>query len=141
MLKSHIESILVENLEHTPTGDQQEAISKLASYVLENNNDNIFVLSGFAGTGKTTLIKALVKTLQSFKFRSVLLAPTGRAAKVLASYSGKEAFTIHKHIYRQKSSKDGMGMFSLDRNKLKEAFFIVDEKLTSVPLPLIIIAY
>ncbi len=127
MLKSHIESILIENLEHTPTGDQREAINMLALYVLENNNDNIFVLSGFAGTGKTTLIKALVKTLQSFKFRSVLLAPTGRAAKVLASYSGQEAFTIHKHIYRQKSSKDGMGMFSLDNNKLKEAFFIVDE--------------
>lgn len=127
MLKSHIESILIENLGYTPTSDQNEAINKLAEYILENNNDNIFVLSGYAGTGKTTLIKALVKTLQSFKFGSVLLAPTGRAAKVLASYSGKEAYTIHKHIYRQKSSKDGMGMFGLDRNKFKEVFFIVDE--------------
>lgn len=127
MLKSHIESILVDNLGHTPTTDQSEAISGLSAYVLENNNDNIFVLTGYAGTGKTTLIKALVRTLESFRFRSVLLAPTGRAAKVLASYSGKEAYTIHKHIYRQRSSKDGMGRFELDRNLLKEAFFIVDE--------------
>ncbi|MEE4116784.1 MAG: AAA family ATPase [Marinilabiliaceae bacterium] len=127
MLKSHIESILVDNLGHTPTADQSEAISGLSAYVLENNNDNIFVLTGYAGTGKTTLIKALVRTLESFRFRSVLLAPTGRAAKVLASYSGKEAFTIHKHIYRQRGSKDGMGRFELDRNLLKEAFFIVDE--------------
>ena len=127
MLKSHVDSILVDNLGHTPTNDQLKAIDSLSKYVLENNNDNIFVLTGYAGTGKTTLIKALVKTLNAFRFKSVLLAPTGRAAKVLASYSGKEAYTIHKHIYRQKSSKDGMGRFSLDRNKLREAYFIVDE--------------
>ncbi len=127
MLKTHIESILVDNLGHTPTDDQLAAIGTLSAYVLENNNDNIFLLSGYAGTGKTTLIKALVKTLSGFNLNTVLLAPTGRAAKILSSYSGKEAFTIHKHIYRQKSSKDGMGRFDLDRNKLKDAFFIVDE--------------
>lgn len=127
MLKTHIESILIDNLEHTPTGDQVTAIGSLSEYVLENNNDNIFLLTGYAGTGKTTLIKALVKTLDNYNFKSVLLAPTGRAAKVLSSYSGKESFTIHKHIYRQKSSKDGMGRFDLDRNRLKDAFFIVDE--------------
>ena len=97
MLKSHVDSILVDNLGHTPTNDQLTAIDSLSKYVLENNNDNIFVLTGYAGTGKTTLIKALVKTLNSFRFKSVLLAPTGRAAKVLASYSGNEAYTIHKH--------------------------------------------
>lgn len=127
MLKTHISSILIDNLGHTPTGDQEGAIESLSDYVLENNNDNIFLLTGYAGTGKTTLIKALVKTLEGFKLKSVLLAPTGRAAKVLSSYSGKEAYTIHKHIYRQRSSKDGLGRFDLDRNMLKDAFFIVDE--------------
>ena len=127
MLKSHIESILVENLGHTPTADQVSAIGALSEYVLENSNDNIFILTGYAGTGKTTLIKALVETLASFRFKTVLLAPTGRAAKVLSSYSGRDAFTVHKHIYRQRSSKDGMGRFDLDRNRMTETFFIVDE--------------
>ena len=127
MLKSHIESILSDNLGHTPTDDQSAAISSLSGYVLENSNDSIFILTGYAGTGKTTLIKALVDTLAAFRFKSVLLAPTGRAAKVLSSYSGQEAYTVHKHIYRQKSSKDGMGRFDLDRNRMNETFFIVDE--------------
>ena len=69
----------------------------------------------------------LVKTLDMLRMRSVLMAPTGRAAKVLASYSGKQAFTIHKKIYRQKSSKDGFGNFSLNKNLSKDTYFIVDE--------------
>ena len=84
-------------------------------------------MTGYAGTGKTSVISSIVKTLDSLRMRSVLLAPTGRAAKVLASYSGRQAFTIHKKIYRQKSSKDGLGSFSLDRNLHKDTFFIVDE--------------
>lgn len=127
MLQSHIQAVLSDNLGHTPTDDQSRAIESLASYVIENNNESIFILKGYAGTGKTSLINALVQTLTSFKFRSVLLAPTGRAAKVLSSYSGKPAYTIHKRIYRQKSSKDGIGLFVLDYNKEKETYFIVDE--------------
>ena len=127
MLQSHIQSILEKNLGHLPTNDQLDAITALSEYVVENSNDSIFMLTGYAGTGKTSLINALVRTLDGFKFTSVLLAPTGRAAKVLSSYTGKQAYTIHKYIYRQRSSKDGMGRFNLDRNKLGEAYFIIDE--------------
>jgi len=127
MRQKNIASLLVEKLDHKPTDDQSEAISKLSEYIAENVNDTIFILTGYAGTGKTSLISAIVGTLDSLRMKTVLLAPTGRAAKVLASYSGKIAYTIHKKIYRQKSSKDGIGTFSIDRNLHKETFFIVDE--------------
>jgi exodeoxyribonuclease V len=118
---------LCDNLGNTPTDDQSEALRKIASYICDNNNDVIYLMTGYAGTGKTSVISAVVKTLDLLRMRSVLLAPTGRAAKVLSSFSGRQAYTIHKKIYRQKSSKDGMGSFSLDRNLHKDTFFIVDE--------------
>jgi len=118
---------LCKNLGNIPTDDQSDALKKIALYICDNNNDVIFLMTGYAGTGKTSVISSIVKTLDSLRMRSVLLAPTGRAAKVLASYSGRQAFTIHKKIYRQKSSKDGFGSFSLDRNLHKDTFFIVDE--------------
>ena len=119
---------LCKNLGNIPTDDQSAALKKIAVYICDNNNNNIiFLLTGYAGTGKTSVISSIVKTLDLLRMRSVLLAPTGRAAKVLASYSGKQAFTIHKKIYRQKSSKDGLGSFKLDRNLHKDTFFIVDE--------------
>ena len=118
---------MVKNLGIAPTDDQSEAMKKLSSFICENTNDVIFLLTGYAGTGKTTLISSVVKTLDSLRMKSVLLAPTGRAAKVLSGFTGKQAFTIHKKIYRQKSVKDGMGSFILDRNLLKETYFIVDE--------------
>jgi exodeoxyribonuclease-5 len=118
---------LCKNLGNIPTGDQSEALKKLAAYICDNSNDTIFLMTGYAGTGKTSIISSVVKTLDLLRMKAVLLAPTGRAAKVLASYSGRQAFTIHKKIYSQKSSKDGMGSFALDRNLLKDTFFIVDE--------------
>ena len=118
---------LCKNLGNTPTNDQSEALKKIASYIVENNNDKIFLLTGYAGTGKTSVISAIVKTLDLLRMKSVLLAPTGRAAKVLSSYAGKSAFTVHKKIYRQKSMKEGIGSFVLDRNLGKDTFFIVDE--------------
>src|SRR5674476_203952 len=118
---------LCKNLGNTPTDDQSSALKKIAGYICDNNNDIIFLMTGYAGTGKTSVISSIVKTLDLLRMRSVLLAPTGRAAKVLSSYSGRQAFTIHKKIYRQKSSKDGLGNFSLDRNLHKDTFFIVDE--------------
>lgn len=127
MRHNNIGTLLTANLDYTPTGDQQTAIGKLSEYVAENSNDSIFLLTGYAGTGKTSLISALVKCLDQLRLKSVLMAPTGRAAKVLASYSGKQAYTVHKKIYRQKSARDGVGTFSLDRNLHKETYFIVDE--------------
>lgn len=118
---------LTKNLGNTPTDDQSEALRRLSKFIIENNNDVIFLMTGYAGTGKTSLISSVVKTLDILRLRSVLLAPTGRAAKVLSSFAGKPAYTIHKKIYRQKSSKDGMGSFVLDRNVMKETYFIVDE--------------
>ena len=118
---------LCKNLGNIPTDDQSVALKKIAAYICDNNNDVIFLMTGYAGTGKTSVISSVVKTLDLLRMKSVLLAPTGRAAKVLSSYSGKQAFTIHKKIYRQKSSRDGIGSFSLDRNLHKDTFFIVDE--------------
>lgn len=118
---------LCKSLGNIPTDDQSDALKKIAAYICENNNDVIFLMTGYAGTGKTSVISSVVKTLDMLRMRSVLMAPTGRAAKVLASYSGRQAFTIHKKIYRQKSAKDGFGNFSLNKNLLKDTFFIVDE--------------
>ena len=118
---------LCSNLGNIPTEDQSGALKEIASYICDNNNDVIFLMTGYAGTGKTSVISSIVKTLDLLRMRSVLLAPTGRAAKVLSSYAGKQSFTIHKKIYRQKSLKDGVGSFSLDRNLHRNTFFIVDE--------------
>lgn len=127
MRETIIYNSLCKNLGNTPTDDQSVALKKLASYICDNNNDTIFLLTGYAGTGKTSVISAVVKTLDLLRMKSVLMAPTGRAAKVIAGYAGKPAFTIHKKIYRQKSSKDGFGSFMLDRNISKDTWFIVDE--------------
>jgi exodeoxyribonuclease-5 len=127
MRDTFIYTQLCKNLGNTPTDDQSDALKKLAGYICDNNNDVIFLMTGYAGTGKTSVISSVVKTLDILRMRSVLMAPTGRAAKVLASYAGRQAFTIHKKIYRQKSSKDGLGSFTLDRNLHKDTFFIVDE--------------
>lgn len=118
---------LCRNLGNIPTDDQSAALKKITAYICENDYDTIFLMTGYAGTGKTSIISSIVRTLDQLRIRSVLLAPTGRAAKVLNSFAGKQAFTIHKKIYRQKSSKDGMGNFVLDRNLHRNTFFIVDE--------------
>ena len=127
MLKNHIADLLKENLGYEPTGSQEKMISKLSCFIPAGNEMNALLVIGFAGTGKTTLIRSLVLTLDHFSQRFVLLAPTGRAAKVLAAYTERPASTIHKKIYRQKSSKDGLGQFVLDRNLQKDTLFIVDE--------------
>ena len=99
---------------------------KVADFI--SSDDDIMSVNGYAGTGKTTAMAAIIASMKELKTKCVLLAPTGRAAKVLSSYSGHQAFTIHKHIYRQKSvGGDGFGQFSLAPNKDKETLFIVDE--------------
>lgn len=127
MIKNHIRSEILKNLGKSPTPGQIALSAKLAEFVSDSDQDAVFILKGYAGTGKTTMLSSLVKTFSLFKFRSVLLAPTGRAAKVLAGYSGHPAYTIHKNIYRQQSSADGMGRFVLNKNLFRDTFFIVDE--------------
>jgi exodeoxyribonuclease-5 len=127
MLKDHIKSIILENLDHKPTKGQDDLINGLSTFILDENPEKIFLVKGYAGTGKTTVMSALVNAFKKLRIKSVLLAPTGRAAKVLSSYSKNNAYTIHKKIYRQKSSKDGFGVFVLDANLHSDTFFIVDE--------------
>lgn len=99
----------------------------LATFLLSPKSDLLFLLRGYAGTGKTSLVGALVKTLDLLKQKTVLLAPTGRAAKVLSSYANHPAFTIHKKIYRQKSFADESASFSICDNLNKHTLFLVDE--------------
>lgn len=116
----------ISRLKYQPTPCQDDLMRKVADFI--TSDDDILVVNGYAGTGKTTAISAVISTLKEFKTKCVLLAPTGRAAKVLSSYAGQPAFTIHKHIYRQKSvGGDGFGQFTLSPNKDKETLFVVDE--------------
>ena len=110
--------------ESTPC--QDKLLRQVASFITAD--EDILVVNGYAGTGKTSALSAVVGGLSSLKIPCVLLAPTGRSAKVLSGYCGKPASTIHKHIYRQKSfGADGMGQFSLAPNKARGTLFIVDE--------------
>jgi exodeoxyribonuclease-5 len=127
MLSDHIASNILSQIRENPTPSQVRLVQTLASFTVGQQDDAILVVRGYAGTGKTTAISAYVKMLNSMKLKSVLLAPTGRAAKVLSFYSGEQAYTIHKKIYRQRSSKDGFGRFELDRNLHTQTIFIVDE--------------
>lgn len=116
----------VSHFRHEPTSCQENMLRMTAGFI--GSDDDIMIVNGYAGTGKTTAIAAVIATLKEFKTKSVLLAPTGRAAKVLASYTGQPAYTIHKHIYRQKSvGGDGFGQFTLAPNKDKDTLFVVDE--------------
>lgn len=127
MIKNHLKSILTENLPFSPTECQLKLIDALADFIFTDEPDNIMLIKGYAGTGKTTMLYSLTQVLSQLKIRSVLLAPTGRAAKVMAGYTKMPAFTIHKKIYRQKATTDGMGHFALDKNLYKNTWFIVDE--------------
>ena len=127
MLKNYLFIDLKRNLEFDPTPGQEILLKELGIFLSTPHQQKLFLIKGYAGTGKTTIVNALVLTLTGIKQQSVLLAPTGRAAKVLSSYTSRPAFTIHKKIYRQKSGKDGLGKFVLDRNLHKDTFFIVDE--------------
>ncbi len=120
-------SILLQNFPFNPTVKQDIFLQQIAQFLTNNNNEEIFVLKGYAGTGKTTVISTIVNNLIAINLKYVLLAPTGRAAKVIANYSQKPAFTIHKKIYFPKKSSGGGVSFTMQQNKHKNTIFIVDE--------------
>ncbi len=117
---------ILKKLPFQPTVRQREAAAELAKFLTDPDPQRVFVLRGYAGTGKTSLVSALVHALPALRRKSVLLAPTGRAAKVLSGYSGKQAWTIHKKIYRASGSSEG-SFFSLQSNTHRNTLFIVDE--------------
>ena len=126
MINSFLTTKIRENFGFEPTSEQSEAISMIGDFLMSRRGMELFLLRGYAGTGKTTLVGALVKTLVSLKQSVVLMAPTGRAAKVFSAYAECPAYTIHKRIYRQKSLTDDTS-FSLCPNLSKYTLFIVDE--------------
>ncbi len=127
MLKDHLSELILKHLSHPPTQGQLKLAWLLSSFIETDKDMPLLLIKGYAGTGKTSMIGALVKTLREVQQKVVLMAPTGRAAKVFGQYAGQQAMTIHKKIFRQKSSKDGFGRFVLDRNLHKNTIFIVDE--------------
>lgn len=127
MTITEFEKALKKALEHIPTPGQEQAILSMSEFCVKREADRVFLLTGYAGTGKSTLIGGLVRTLDQFKRSSVLMAPTGRAAKVISQYSNREAFTIHRKIYVPRSQKGGGIKFTLQTNKHRNTLFIVDE--------------
>ncbi|NDV94176.1 DUF2075 domain-containing protein [Dysgonomonas sp. 521] len=116
-----------QNFPFEPTTQQGEALEKIVHFLFLQKEETLFLLKGYAGTGKSSLLGALVKTMTEFKQKTVLLAPTGRAAKVFSSYANHPAFTIHKKIYRQQKYAGDFGSFGLMDNLHKDTLFIVDE--------------
>ena len=116
-----------QQLGYPPTPCQDRLFDALADFAVQYGTCDLMLVSGYAGTGKTSAVAAFVRTLKELGYRYVLLAPTGRSAKVLSGFTGEKAYTIHKHIYRQAAMRDGVGEFQLNINKAKDTFFIVDE--------------
>lgn len=117
---------LLRHFPHNPTTDQIQLIKDVAPFLLNRDPHQLFILKGYAGTGKTTLVQTIIKSLPKYNRKYVLLAPTGRAAKVMTAYTKKKAFTIHKHIYWPKK-KAGSYSYELKPNKSSQTIYIVDE--------------
>ena len=127
MLNTHISHQIYAKLSFDATNNQKKIIEKLSQWLSDDDFERIFLLNGYAGTGKTTIIAAFVAALKELGIKPILLAPTGRAAKVLTRYSLHTAYTIHKKIYRERTLADYESRFSLDYNREHDAVFIVDE--------------
>ncbi|MFI3280871.1 MAG: AAA family ATPase [Rikenellaceae bacterium] len=127
MVNTHITSQIYSKICFETTFDQKKIIEMLSNYICDDDFASIFVLNGYAGTGKTTVLAALVSTLKELNIKCILLAPTGRAANVLARAAGQVANTIHKKIYREKSSTNYDSKFTLNYNREQDTIFIVDE--------------
>jgi ATP-dependent exoDNAse (exonuclease V) alpha subunit len=119
--------LIAQSYQFTPTAEQLLFCKKMAVFLSAELDNKCFILRGYAGTGKTTSVAALVKALPMFRLRAVLLAPTGRAAKVMSNYSGRMALTIHKKIYRKRSSVSTDLSFQLAPNLAEHTVFIIDE--------------
>ncbi|MCD7914908.1 MAG: AAA family ATPase [Tannerellaceae bacterium] len=127
MINSYLSNQISANFPYKPTDDQLLGLQILVDFLLSREQDSLLLIKGYAGTGKTSLIGALVKTLKELKQNTILLAPTGRAVKVFSGYSDQKAFTIHKKIYRQKVySNEPTGFLPTD-NVYIDTLFIVDE--------------
>lgn len=127
MINSYLSCQIKQNFPYTPTDDQNFALDVLSGFLLSTETDTLLLLKGYAGTGKTSLVGALVKTMTELKQKAILLAPTGRAAKVFSGYAGQKAYTIHKKIYRQKAFSNEPKGFLPAENLHKDTLFIVDE--------------
>ncbi|MGD1945237.1 MAG: ATP-dependent RecD-like DNA helicase [Croceivirga sp.] len=127
LISKDFHKILVDKFPHRPTALQGVTLQKIADFIFSKDSDELFLLKGYAGTGKTTIIGGLVKHLWHTKMKAVLMAPTGRAAKVISNYSGTQALTIHKKIYFPKKQSGGGVQFVLAPNKHRNTLFIVDE--------------
>ncbi len=129
MIKNTTEfySVLLKKFQYTPTSKQQKLLRLLSDFTFSSDKDSLFLLKGYAGTGKTTSISTFVNSLSLAGRKSVLLAPTGRAAKVISVYSKRPAFTIHKKIYFPKKQSNGAVDFVLQTNKHRNTIFIIDE--------------
>ncbi|MRI00297.1 AAA family ATPase [Kriegella sp. EG-1] len=122
-----LQNLMINSFPHEPTTLQMQALKELASFLISKEPRHIFLLKGFAGTGKTTIIGTLVNCLWACKLKSILMAPTGRAAKVMSNYSKTRAFTIHRKIYVPRKDKGGNVKFVLAPNKHRNTVFLVDE--------------
>ncbi|MCX2483021.1 ATP-dependent DNA helicase [Pedobacter sp. MR2016-24] len=120
-------TIIAQSYQFTPTAEQLVFCREMASFLSQELNNKCFILRGYAGTGKTTSVAALVKALPKFRLRVILLAPTGRAAKVMSNYSGRIALTVHKKIYRKRSAVSTEMAFQLAPNLAENTLFIIDE--------------
>jgi exodeoxyribonuclease-5 len=126
MINKYIFELILKEIGYEPTNSQKILAEQFSDFITSDKDNQVCLIKGYAGTGKTTMISALVRVLEKLKIHSILLAPTGRATKVLNQYTGKPASTIHKKIYRKQSS-DWNGRFALDRNLHRNTVFIVDE--------------
>ena len=127
MINTYLGQQIKTNFPYKPTFEQEKVVKILADFLFCRKTDSLFLLKGYAGTGKTSLIGALVKTLDQLEQKCILMAPTGRAAKVFSHYAGHPAYTIHKKIYRQKSFSNEIDNFSMNDNLYQHTLFIVDE--------------
>ena len=126
MVIDEIKYRIRQSLGVTPTAEQEHAVGVFADFMADRHSRAAMILRGSAGTGKTTLAGAIVRALDSLKQKIVLLAPTGRAAKVFSLYAGSPAYTIHRRIYRQRTAGD-LSAFNLNVNLQRDTLFIIDE--------------